>query len=1392
MAEKSISEQIKIIKKDIQRLQKELGREGLKITVDVENEQAVKDLQAQQRALNEEVAAMNNEYREFRGILDGIREGLGKNQDIVKNTTSEYNKLDKVFRKLSEQQEYGNRLSDIQLDKEQAKLTSALSEIKVNAEKLFEQRKGQNLLEEQNKLIKERIGLDPTIQENILKVTSGQADINDLSIKERDILAQTINKANEQLTGKKKLKASELEILTAHQLNYREEEKAVDLMDEAIMKRKASNEALGLSGILLKGLNATGGEFAKALNLDQVQKDMEKFSDELAEAKKKGDGTFDITRASKFSVLMKGISSATKNLGKALSDPLVLFNFLLGAANATSTRITGIQNQLGASYGEASRLNFEMQMTAAASGNLFITTEKLAKSFATVTDEIGMSAEILGMDTLVTVTKLTEELGMSGKEATNLAVMARLQGKNTEDVLKNTVEQVNAVNKTNKGAINAKAVLSDIANASATISARLGESPEKIARAATEARQLGLSLDGVNQIAESLLNFESSIENELKAELLTGKELNLEKARELALTGDLEGLSKEIGKQDAVRNAFANKNVIAQKSLADALGISVDQLAEMNRTQELARLGAEGFRDAYGEQAYEAMLAKDAQEKFNATIDKVKAILGGIGTALAPVLDALMFIVDNPIAPYLISAFIAFKAIKAMKIGSEFGNMATGAKDTMKAMSGIASKAKDLVLGKKIGGQFLPGGGRAPAGARAGFMGKGGIGGSVKGLFKKGGVKNLVKTTFGGKDKDITKDLEEKGKNLTKTSDATQGIQASAGEKIKEFLKGLSEGLKSMASLEVVKGALALIPASIGLTLMIPGAVGAMLLSNVDGPKLEEALKGLSEGLKALDPMAMFGALALIPASIGLVAMIPGAVGALLISQIDGEGFKNGLQGISDGLKTLDAVAMFGALALIPISLGLTAMIPGAVGALLISQIDGDGFKNGLQGIADGLKSIDGQAMLGGLALIPIALGLAAMLPGVVAILAIAAVGPLAEAGFTGLGRGLMFFGDNFGKIVQGSLALGIAGLAFAGSFALALLMIKDVDPVQMIAFAGSLAIFGATAALLGNFSSQIIQGAIGLGILGLALIPAAFAFSLLQGLDVGAMVAFSIALPLLALAAAGLGFIAPFILAGAGALAVLGLALIPAGMAFSMLQGIDTDMILGFAQGVGALAISVAALGFAAPFIMMGAIALNILGLALIPATESFSKLKGVDPAFITSFAEGIGKLAITMAGLGILAIPIMAGAIALSIMSAALLPLSFAIKSLQNAGLNELSTSLQALSLTGPGLLGVGAGLMSIAGGLAAISLTGLLAMPVLGALTALGAVTGGLGSLFGDDAEEPSVSSDTEMLSEKLDQVNNNILKLISVVEAGGDVVMDGAVVGKTISLSTSGIG
>ena len=72
---------------------------------------------------------------------------------------------------------------------------------------------------------------------------------------------------------------------------------------------------------------------------------------------------------------------------------------------------------------------------------------------------------------------------------------------------------------------------------------------ENLGEAAIKARQLGISLDTVSKITDSVLDFQSSIENELQASLLIGRQLNLNRAREVAMGGDIAGLQDEIVKQ---------------------------------------------------------------------------------------------------------------------------------------------------------------------------------------------------------------------------------------------------------------------------------------------------------------------------------------------------------------------------------------------------------------------------------------------------------------------------------------------------------------------------------------------------------------------------------------------------------------------------------------------------------------------------------------------------------------------------------------------------------------------------------------------------------------------------------------------------------------------------
>jgi len=333
------------------------------------------------------------------------------------------------------------------------------------------------------------------------------------------------------------------------------------------------------------------------------------------------------------------------------------------AALKGSDNINNLQKNLGISYGAAYDLQNSLALTAATSDKLYITSELLNKAFTDLATQTGIVSDF-GGDTLVTMTALTKQLGLGTAEASQLALLARTQGEDTEGILENTVDTVSALNKQNGVAISAKAVLNDISTASKSIVVSLGMSPEILAEAATQARALGLSLSQVDAIAGSILDFESSIEKELTFELLTGKQINLEKARELALNNDLAGLTEEIKNNAEITEAFATGNRIQQEAAAAAIGLSRDDLADMVYQQELVKLGAEGFTAAYGEQAYQSMLAQSASEKFEASMEKIKGVIGDIGTIFTPIIDGFAALVG-----YLAESKIALGAIAGIMVG---------------------------------------------------------------------------------------------------------------------------------------------------------------------------------------------------------------------------------------------------------------------------------------------------------------------------------------------------------------------------------------------------------------------------------------------------------------------------------------------------------------------------------------------------------------------------------------------------------------------------------------------------------------------------------------------------------------------------------------------------
>ena len=378
----------------------------------------------------------------------------------------------------------------------------------------------------------------------------------------------------------------------------------------------------------------------------------------------------DLDKSGIAAALLNGNLSTTEKLSIASEAAMYA---MADAMLEGSDNINHLQKNLGLSYEASKGLQHELALTALNTGDILVTSQELGKSFTELASQTGIISDF-GGDTLVTMTMLTQQLGLGVKEASQLAFLARLQGENTEQVLENTVNTVNSINKQNGVAISAKEVFNDISTASKSIVVSLGMSPEILAEAATEARALGLSLNQIDKIAGSILDFESSIAAELEAELLLGKEINLEKARLAALNNDMVTLTKEIGENEAIVNSFATGNRIQQEAAAKALGLSRDELADMVYSQELIKLGAEGFRDAYGEQAYQSMLAQSASEKFEQSVTKIKGIIGDIGAIFAPIVDGFAqlvgFIASSKVGLValtgIFSALAAFSVARAI------------------------------------------------------------------------------------------------------------------------------------------------------------------------------------------------------------------------------------------------------------------------------------------------------------------------------------------------------------------------------------------------------------------------------------------------------------------------------------------------------------------------------------------------------------------------------------------------------------------------------------------------------------------------------------------------------------------------------------------------------
>ena len=209
--------------------------------------------------------------------------------------------------------------------------------------------------------------------------------------------------------------------------------------------------------------------------------------------------------------------------------------------------------------------------------------------------------------------------GLSNDEATNLfgtlSQIVGLTANQSENLIESTAQLAR------QAGVAPQQVLKDIASSSETIATFTKDSGENLFEAAVAARQFGLNIDGVAKAARSTLDFQSSLENELQASVLLGQQINLQKARELALDKDLVGFQEELKNQIGDIGDFTELNVFQQESLAKALGMSVGEVAKLaSGTQELSVAGA------LSSQSFGDLLGQDGLSNLTTLINSFKSL----------------------------------------------------------------------------------------------------------------------------------------------------------------------------------------------------------------------------------------------------------------------------------------------------------------------------------------------------------------------------------------------------------------------------------------------------------------------------------------------------------------------------------------------------------------------------------------------------------------------------------------------------------------------------------------------------------------------------------------------------------------------------------------------
>lgn len=361
---------------------------------------------------------------------------------------------------------------------------------------------------------------------------------------------------------------------------------------------EASNQAKKTLGVFDKMMELDfKGAIREGFGFDDLKKDIKdkvgaSFVKVVKEVRGEGGLVGGIKAAGAgFGQMVKMAPMFMKALG--IGALMGIVGFIVDAFHKVDEEVSQLGKDMGISKHEAIELHHTATDLAGEMKLVGINSAEVAKGIKMTSEMMGgidiasrlASGNEQAKQLVKDVTVLSEKFGLSADEIKNVQDLATMSGKSMGQL---TAEATTL----NKGLMTSKESMKLLASIPKGVAVAFKGGTQELIKAAAKAKLLGMELGKVQGIGMGMLEIESSLEKEMEARVLTGKNLNLDAARYYALQGDTASLQDELLKQAGSLKDFQAMGPIQQKAMADAMNMTVEEMTTMlTNAENLKKLG---------------------------------------------------------------------------------------------------------------------------------------------------------------------------------------------------------------------------------------------------------------------------------------------------------------------------------------------------------------------------------------------------------------------------------------------------------------------------------------------------------------------------------------------------------------------------------------------------------------------------------------------------------------------------------------------------------------------------------------------------------------------------------------------------------------------------------